>query len=298
MAHSRAASAVAHDRARVTILHASDLHFGKLHRPEAAEALLRLADEADPDAVVVSGDFTQRAKKREYLAARRFLDRLRPRPLVVTPGNHDVPLYRAWERIGAPYRNYRRYIADPLDSVLDVRGAVQLGADPAAVQATAPPGARQPTRARFVALNSTSPLSAVVNGRLGASQLDFAAKAFSQAGQGTLRVLVVHHNLLQPEDGESVPSLPAARRILRAANRWGVRVVLSGHVHRAHFGWGAGVPVVTAGTASSWRGRRPEERRNTVNLVRVSESNLEVNVYLYCENTRWFTPRGANEGNA
>ena len=55
-----------------------------------------------PGSIVLSGDLTQRAKIREYEAARAYLKRLPGVPTVLTPGNHDVPLYRILERWGAP----------------------------------------------------------------------------------------------------------------------------------------------------------------------------------------------------
>lgn len=256
----------------VTILHASDLHFGVPHRPVVAEALLRFVEEASPAAIVVSGDLTQRAKAREYRAARDFLDRLPPIPLVVTAGNHDVPLYRVWERFFAPYRKYRRYIVRQLDTVLDISGEGDV------------PGLR------FVSLNSTAPLSAIVNGRLRDRQLDFAAAAFAETPKRARRVLVVHHNLLRPDDGEPPPTLPRAPHVLRRAEEWGVDVVLSGHIHRTHLAWSGGrsarvasrgLPVVVTGTTSSSRGRGAEKGLNSLNTVAVDGSGVDVTVYLY-----------------
>ena len=247
-----------------------------------ADALLRFATEARPRAIVVSGDLTQRAKVREYRAARDFLAGLPAVPLVVTAGNHDVPLYRIWERILAPHRNYRRHIADQLDTVLDVAGEEN---DPGL---------------RFVALNSTAPLSAIVNGRLRRRQFDFAAAAFAGTPRGAHRVLVLHHNLLPPDDGEPVPALPRARRVLRRAEEWGVDLVLGGHIHRTHLAWGdggrdgqrgRGLPVVVAGTASSNRGRVAEKGRNSLNMVRVHGSGVDVTVYLYCREAGRFMAR-------
>ncbi|MHC4925410.1 MAG: metallophosphoesterase, partial [Planctomycetota bacterium] len=101
----------------VTLIHASDIHFGAPYDAAAGEAFQVAARALHADLVVVSGDFTQRAKTAEYEAARRWLDRLPDLPVVVTPGNHDVPLYRMLERVFQPYRNYRRWISPELDSV-------------------------------------------------------------------------------------------------------------------------------------------------------------------------------------
>jgi len=258
----------------VIIFHASDVHFGRPHLPEPSEALVSFVHDLGPDAAVISGDLTQRAKASEYRAARVFLDALAPYPVIATAGNHDVPLYRIWERVFAPYRNYRSIIGPDLDAVLDVDAA--------------PPATGG---ARIVALDSSSPLRAIVNGRVTARQFRFADEAFTTAPEGALRVLVVHHNLVDPGDGPGAPPLRGAGRILDRLPRWGVDLVLSGHVHRAYLGGGrGGAPVILAGTASSNRGRGRERGRNSFNVIRVEESGIEATVYLYSRDAGRFEP--------
>jgi len=266
----------------VTILHASDVHFGRPHLPELSRAVVRFVHRERPGAVVVSGDLTQRARAGEYRAAREFLDELAPCPVIVTPGNHDVPLFRVWERLFAPYRNYRIHIGHDLDTILDVNG-----------------GAAGPARVRFVALSSSAPLRAIVNGRVTPRQLAFADEAFAATSAGALRVLVIHHNLIAPRGGPRAPPLRGAGRLLEHLRRWGVHLVLSGHVHRSHLGWSnregsvdgaAGVPVLLAGTASSDRGRGSEKGRNSFNVIRVGASGSEVAVYLYSRDAGDFLP--------
>src|SRR3954463_7318803 len=76
------------EEARVRRLaHLSDLHFGRVD-PAAVEGLVRSLEDARPDLIVVSGDFTQSARTGEFRAARAFLDRL-PAPTFAVPGNHD-----------------------------------------------------------------------------------------------------------------------------------------------------------------------------------------------------------------
>src|SRR3954453_20827658 len=74
-----------------TIAHISDLHFGKVD-PPVAEGLIADLAGRKPDLLVVSGDFTQRARARQYEDAAAFLRRL-PTPQLVVPGNHDIPMY-------------------------------------------------------------------------------------------------------------------------------------------------------------------------------------------------------------
>src|SRR5688572_15798190 len=117
----------------LSLLHISDLHFGPYFLPDVGEAVLRAAVTLEPDIIVASGDFTQRAKPAEYEAAHNFLARLPPVPLVVTPGNHDVPLYRVMERLFTPYDLYRQHISQELDTVLRHPAAII-----AAINSTSP----------------------------------------------------------------------------------------------------------------------------------------------------------------
>src|SRR5438128_266924 len=95
------------------IVHLSDLHFGRVDAA-LVEPLVRAVAGAAPDLIVVSGDLTQRARSSQFREARAFLGRL-PRPQVVVPGNHDVPLYDVVERFRRPLEKFRRHITDDLE---------------------------------------------------------------------------------------------------------------------------------------------------------------------------------------
>ena len=107
----------------LTILQGSDVHFGKHHDPGAAERFLGEVERVDPEVLVLAGDFTQRAKVGEYEDVRRLLESLGGRRVVVTPGNHDVALYRFWERIGFPFRNYKKFVHADLNHAAQFPGA-------------------------------------------------------------------------------------------------------------------------------------------------------------------------------
>jgi len=242
------------------ILHASDLQVGKPFRPRAAEAFRRLAFDVSPHTIVVSGDLTQRAKGREFRAAWEFLKRMPTVPLIVTPGNHDVPLYRAWERIAIPWLNWRRFIPRDLDSAANVAGSTIVG------------------------LNSASPYRAVVNGRITRGQLAFARKKFDAAAPGMARILVVHHHFVRPAGGDAHAPVPRARQILKAIEEMKVDLVLGGHIHQTSVtnsrdlvpGVGTGVPLIATGTTTSRRGRGAERRRNSCNVVEIHDDRIDV----------------------
>ena len=186
----------------LTIVHGSDLHFGRLHDPDVAEAFLQSTESIGPDLIVLSGDFTQRAKIREYGEARKYLDRLPSVPTVVTPGNHDVPLYRVFERIFAPYRNYAKYIQEELDTVTRIPGLT------------------------VVSLSSAAPRRAIVNGRILGRHLDFAREAFRRAPEADFKAVVAHHHLAPAPDYEGDRPLPQARAILDAFGAMGVELAM------------------------------------------------------------------------
>ncbi len=88
------------------LFHISDIHFGVEDRDALAEVERAVARER-PDAVICTGDLTQRAKHREYAQAAEWFASLGV-PVWLDPGNHDMPYYNPWERFTDPYRRYRR----------------------------------------------------------------------------------------------------------------------------------------------------------------------------------------------
>jgi hypothetical protein len=150
----------------------------------------------------------------------------------------------------------------------------------------------------IIGLNSASPLRAVVNGRITTRQLAFARKNFEEAAPGGVRVLVIHHPLIVPPGGEFGAPLPGARRILQQIEDMEVDLVLGGHMHVTHLatsrhlieGEGAGVPLITAGTTTSRRGRGQETRRNSTNVIEVLDDYVNVTPYYFESRGTAFEP--------
>ncbi len=97
------------------IAHVSDLHFCRTN-PAVVEALVAELNADPPDLAAVSGDLTMRARRREYRAARAFLDRLRA-PVLAVLGNHDITAYWLHERFLDPLGRWRRFIAEEPEPV-------------------------------------------------------------------------------------------------------------------------------------------------------------------------------------
>ncbi len=266
----------------LTLLHISDLHFGPVFLPEVGEALLRAASDSKPDIVVASGDFTQRAKARQFAAAREFLDRLPPVPCIVVPGNHDVPLYRVLERLVSPYGNYRKYLSDALDTVLKRDDAV------------------------IVALNTTAPWSKIVEGRITRRQLDLCSEAFGDAPPGAARIVVAHHHFAPaPDYDDEHDVLRRARQAIDRFNELQVDLILGGHLHRAYIGnsldlypskdRSSGIVIVHSGTTTSRRGRAREREKNSFNLIKIGPEAIRITHRMYFAELGGFAPVSRHE---
>lgn len=193
----------------ITLFHVSDLHFGQ----EDREALAWFAADAareKPAAIICTGDFTMRGSAREFAAARAWLAAL-PAPLVMVPGNHDVPYYHHMvRRLSRPYRLYRELeAAVAADPGLDAIALVPL---------------KTIARAQF-RLNWSK-------GRVSNADLDAALQALAHQADRPLRLVAGHHPLVDA-DTEKSGSTRGGRRALAALARAGADVVLSGHVHDA-----------------------------------------------------------------
>jgi 3',5'-cyclic AMP phosphodiesterase CpdA len=260
----------------LTILHISDLHFGPNYVPAVGEALVQAAHQLGPAVIIASGDFTQRAKRAQFLAAKQYLERLPPATRVFVPGNHDIPLYRVLERLVRPYALYREYVADALDAVVHRPDAV------------------------IVALNSTAPRRAISNGRIRRRQLALCAEAFAKAPEGAARIVVTHHHWAPAPDYEGGEVMPLAKWALDALTQLRVDLILSGHLHRAYIGnsldvyAGAdrthGILIVQCGTSTSRRGRAREREKNSFNWIRITGRVIHITHYMYFAEVGRFAP--------
>ncbi|MEQ9452023.1 MAG: metallophosphoesterase [Pseudomonadales bacterium] len=252
------------------IAHISDLHFGRHFIPTVAEQLSRRITDLAPDAIVVSGDLTQRARKHEFSDSLAYLKTLQANlnhvPLMVVPGNHDIPLYHLWNRLTQPYHHYHNHYGQQPD-VID-QGDVLL-----------------------VGLNSTSPYRALINGRVSSAELERCGRLFAASPPEQWRVLVLHHHLLPPPGYDRRKPMPKARRLLAWLHEMKVDVVLNGHLHRAYVGntldvypgdhRAQGITVVQCGTSTSQRGRGYEREKNSFNLVEFQDEQLRVEHWIY-----------------
>lgn len=217
-----------------TIVHLSDLHFGCV-LTATLEPLLARVHALRPDLVVVSGDLTQRARERQFRDAQAYLARL-PRPRLVVPGNHDIPLYDVVRRFVSPLGRYRRFVSDELSpTFVDDEIAV-------------------------VGLNSARSLT-FKGGRLSPAQVAKAAELLQALPDRLVRIVVTHHPFAIPEGLTGVTVVRGAARALRRFAACRVELLLTGHLHLVHRASasvlvpGCGAHLLGAGTATSTRAR-------------------------------------------
>lgn len=236
-----------------TVLHLSDLHFNKID-PRKAVAVVEAARTLAPDLVVVSGDLTQRARPRQFLAARRFLDQL-PQPQLVVPGNHDIPTWNVWDRVMEPMTHYRQYISANLEPAYS---------DPELM---------------VVGVNTTRVLTSKY-GRINQLQIQAVAEHLRQAGSAATKMVVAHHPFDVPANDNQKDLVGRSALAMDTFARCGVDVLLGGHLHRANINgtaqryqiYGHSALVVQAGTAISGRLRG---EANSWNLLRIYPANAE-----------------------
>jgi len=257
-----------------TLVHLSDLHFGRPVDLAQIRAVERLVPELAPDAVVVAGDISQRSRHGEYQRGVAFLERMQETaPTLLVPGNHDVEWWKSPFGIFGRrvlYAKYRQYFGEELTPVLRLPGLVVAGA----------------LSAHGLAFGSMTwnQRDLTVKGHLPKSETDRLAALFAAEPPDTVRVAVLHHNVLRGDISQrmGLAHWASAQRRLDAT---GAHVVLCGHDHQEGAGQlPRGTVISTSSTLSDrTRGKRP----SVFNVVRVGPDAVKVEFW------RW--DRAANE---
>jgi len=239
------------------IVHLSDLHFGRVDAALLEPLRARVRGLA-PHVVVVSGDLTQRARAAQFREARRFLDTL-PKPQVVVPGNHDVPLYNVYQRFFQPLRKYRRYVNDNLEpDYFDDEIAV-------------------------VGINTARSLT-FKDGRINEKQVGNVRAKLCKLPDHMAKIIVTHHPFDLPPDQQHHDLVGRAAMAMKTFAECGADIVLSGHLHSSHTSHSAErykIPghsalIVQAGTATSTRSRG---ETNSFNALHVTPEEVRVERY-------------------
>jgi 3',5'-cyclic AMP phosphodiesterase CpdA len=263
-----------------SVIHVSDLHFGRPAVPEQIDAIEEMIQARRFDVVAISGDVSQRSRAGEFQRAAAFIrDARRVSRTLCVPGNHDVSWWEAPLGLREPermYARYRRYISAELEPVLRVDGAT------------------------FVGLNTShgvtwrtltwDPHDISIIGDLLPAQLDRARQEFEASPAGNARIVVMHHNPVMGELSQR-HGLKRTKEVLDAFARMGVDLVLCGHDHQEAIHYvehtSKGVVISTAGTVSNRsRGGRP----SSFNLIDVTPAEIVVHTHVWTSESRTFAP--------
>ncbi len=247
--------------AEFRIAHLSDVHFGRISDPRIIDAIVADVNAAGPALVVVSGDLTQRARTREFRAARAMLDRF-DAPVLVVPGNHDV---RAWwhnpfDRLWRSSKRFRQLVSPDVTPAFEAPGLAAFG------------------------INSAHGWT-IKGGRIRPEHVAEMVAFFERQPAGAFRVLTLHHHLLLLEGLGDHDVSHGARRALAAAARAHVDLILCGHLHTSHVAPVELAPstetvhrvvIASAGTATSNRGRGTDAHVNFYNWISVRPDDFTV----------------------
>jgi 3',5'-cyclic AMP phosphodiesterase CpdA len=229
----------------VTVLaHLSDLHFGT-EDPAMVTRLLTELHDLKPDLTVISGDLTQRARRSQYAAARSFIDRA-PHPVLVVPGNHDIPLFDVVRRLISPLGRYRSFITPDLCPFHQEDGLAVLG------------------------LNTTRS-GRWKEGEISPQQAELIRERFGGIADASLNVVVTHHPFIPPPEQPRLAVVGGREAALAALRQAGVQLLLSGHLHLGYSGLADERPGLLSVQASTAVSRRRRGQPNGYNVIRAGD---------------------------
>ena len=260
------------------ILHVSDLHFGTREDPDIERAVASLTERVEPELIVASGDLTHRGRRDQHERAAGFL-RSFGLPLVVVPGNHDIP-YTFPARFTRTFDEFER------------------------LWETTEPVYRSP-QLFVLGLNSVRAWRHQ-SGGVRALQLQRAAELLAESPDGALRIVALHHHLLGAPWRSSKKPVARRNHVLAALVDAGAELILAGHIHQAAISERrefevvvGGERAVTVAIAPGLGQPRPNRRGEArgLHVYEVEDGEIAVETYIWREDDWGLTaerrfPRG------
>ncbi|MEG3147127.1 metallophosphoesterase [Sphingomonas sp. RT2P30] len=233
------------------LFHVSDVHFGA-EDPLAIAWFDALVKAECPDAVVMTGDLTMRARSAQFAAAADWLQQLGV-PVTVEVGNHDLPYFNPWKRFVRPYRRYAA-VERRAERALDLDGVA------------------------IIPLKTTARVHWRIDwskGHVAKSALAETLDRIAALPAGKTVLVACHHPLIE-SGTRSSGRTRGARDALHALAGAGVSAILSGHVHDpfdlVREVAGHAIRMIGAGTLSE----RVRDTRPSFNEIRVDRGALTV----------------------
>lgn len=192
----------------LTLFHLSDIHFGLEDKRAIAWAREEIATRR-PDAVVITGDHTMRARRHEFAAATRWITALEV-PVTIAIGNHDMPYYNLVERFVTPYKRFEGMKA-LVEREIDLPGLAVVP---------------------LKSVRRWQPRTNWSKGWVTDPALERCLAAIDRLPPGTRTLVAVHHPLREVGTHGTALTHGGEKALAELAKR-GVIGVLSGHVHDA-----------------------------------------------------------------
>lgn len=259
------------DVALVRVLHLSDIHCGHPFVQPHVDAALAVARSGSWNAIVMSGDFSQRARIHEFEAARTLIAQFREcAPVITVPGNHDTAWWRApfgFGDVSLMHERYRQYIDANTEPTVHLPGVTMVGLNSA--------------WGTFPEALTWYPRDWRVKGGLTDAQLQHAASRFAQAPPGDLRLLVVHHNVLRGRLSKRW-GLKQPQRVLDTLATIPFDVVCTGHDHEeqaVRVEHNGGRYLVSAANTLSSRMRGG--RASALNVIEATAEQVSVTAWIF-----------------
>jgi 3',5'-cyclic AMP phosphodiesterase CpdA len=237
------------------IVHFSDIHFGT-EVESACEAFITDINRECPDLVVMSGDVTQRGRTKEYKTAKQFLSRVRF-PMVVIPGNHDLPAWNPLKRFFGASSRFQKYISSDMFPFYRDKKIAVLGVN-------------------------TSRALRWSSGSISAAQVNRIREKFLALPSNLIKVVVLHHNIMPSRGKHGERLLGHAKDFFLGVRDCGIDIVLTGHLHDSYTNvlskdttFGKPLIVSQAGTAVS---RRVRNGFNEYNLVHIGDRQVQISI--------------------
>jgi 3',5'-cyclic AMP phosphodiesterase CpdA len=187
------------------LLHISDLHAGSAEETHVERGLEPLIERIEPELIIVTGDLAHRGRRREHERAAAFLRGL-GRPLLVIPGNHDIP-YTFPARFTRPWAEFERQW-ESVEPHFRSEDVVVVG------------------------LNSVRPWRHQ-SGGIRTPQIARARELLAEAPAGALRVVALHHHLIGAPWRSRKKPVAKRSAVLAGLVDAGAELILAGHIHQA-----------------------------------------------------------------
>jgi 3',5'-cyclic AMP phosphodiesterase CpdA len=192
----------------IRLFHVSDLHFG-LEDQHAMDWFAACVAAEKPDAVMITGDLTMRARAHEFSAACAWIETLNV-PVTVEVGNHDLPYFNPFARFFWPYHRIKR-IRRLVERKIELEGLA------------------------IVPLKTTARAQWRFDWSKGWVTGRALEKTLSQVDalpEGKMALITAHHPLVEAGKGGKSLTRGGRKALAQLAQRH-VGAVLTGHVHDA-----------------------------------------------------------------